>query len=55
MWMLPREDWGEYENAAPVDHLDLAASSRAGAASGTAGRLVPARPRDRRPMTAATP
>ena len=25
MWMLPREAWGEYENAAPVTHLDLAA------------------------------
>ena len=24
MWMPPREDWGAYENAAPVDRLDLA-------------------------------
>lgn len=24
MWMLPREQWGEFENAAPVDRLDLA-------------------------------
>ena len=24
MWMLPREEWGAYENAAPIDHLDLA-------------------------------
>ena len=24
MWMLPREAWGEYENAAPIEHLDLA-------------------------------
>ncbi|MFD7072812.1 VOC family protein [Nocardioides sp. NPDC059952] len=24
MWMLPRADWGEFENAAPVDRLDLA-------------------------------
>jgi len=23
MWMLPRDEWGPYENAAPVDHLDL--------------------------------
>lgn len=23
MWMLPREAWGEYENAAPIDALDL--------------------------------
>ncbi len=25
MWMLPREDWGAYEHAAPIDRLDLAA------------------------------
>ena len=24
MWMLPRDAWGDYENAAPIDHLDLA-------------------------------
>lgn len=24
MWMLPREDWGDYENAVPVERLDLA-------------------------------
>ena len=24
MWMLPREEWGAYENAAPVSRLDLA-------------------------------
>ena len=23
MWMLPREEWGAYENAAPVEALDL--------------------------------
>jgi catechol-2,3-dioxygenase len=23
MWMLPREAWGEYENTAPIDALDL--------------------------------
>ena len=23
VWMLPREEWGEYENAAPIDRLDL--------------------------------
>ena len=28
MWMLPRENWGEYENTAPVDRLDLAAELR---------------------------
>ncbi|HSJ34822.1 MAG TPA: VOC family protein [Acidimicrobiia bacterium] len=25
MWMLPREAWGEHENAAPIEYLDLAA------------------------------
>ena len=25
MWMLPRETWGEFENAAPVERLDLGA------------------------------
>ncbi|PVG81461.1 glyoxalase [Nocardioides gansuensis] len=25
MWMLPRASWGEFENAAPVSRLDLAA------------------------------
>ena len=25
MWMLPRADWGAYENAAPVESLDLRA------------------------------
>ena len=23
MWMLPREEWGAYENAAPIERLDL--------------------------------
>jgi catechol-2,3-dioxygenase len=25
MWMLPREQWGAYENQAPIERLDLAA------------------------------
>lgn len=25
MWLLPRDAWGEYENQAVVEHLDLAA------------------------------
>ncbi|MFI5938232.1 VOC family protein [Actinoplanes sp. NPDC051494] len=41
MWMLPREDWGAYENAAPVDRLDLPAEVRTWTGVGTAGRLVP--------------
>jgi catechol-2,3-dioxygenase len=41
MWMLPREAWGEYEHAAPVDHLDLPAEVRRWTGVGTAGRLLP--------------
>jgi catechol-2,3-dioxygenase len=41
MWMLPREEWGAYENAAPVDALDLAAELRRWGGVGTAGRLAP--------------
>ncbi len=25
MWMLPRDAWGDFENAAPIEHLDLQA------------------------------
>jgi hypothetical protein len=39
--MLPRENWGEYENAAPVDRLDLGAEVARWSGVGTAGRLVP--------------
>jgi catechol-2,3-dioxygenase len=41
MWMLPREAWGEYEHAAPVDRLDLPAEVRRWSGVGTAGRLLP--------------
>ncbi len=41
MWMLPREQWGEYENTAPVEYLDLAAELRRWSGVGTAGRLLP--------------
>jgi catechol-2,3-dioxygenase len=41
MWMLPREDWGEYENAAPVDRLDLGAEVARWSGVGTAGRILP--------------
>jgi catechol-2,3-dioxygenase len=40
MWMLPREHWGAYEHAAPVDHLDLAAEIRRWSGVGTAGRVT---------------
>ncbi|MET7424697.1 VOC family protein [Dactylosporangium sp. NPDC005555] len=36
MWMLPRSAWGEYETAAPVDRLDLAAEVRRWTGVGTA-------------------
>jgi catechol-2,3-dioxygenase len=36
MWMVPREAWGEYENAAPVDALDLRAEVRRWGGVGTA-------------------
>ncbi len=40
MWMLPRADWGEYENAAPVDRLDLDAEVARWSGVRTAGRVV---------------
>lgn len=40
MWMLPRAEWGPYENAAPVESLDLADEVRRWTGVGTAGRLV---------------
>ncbi|PXY36288.1 VOC family protein [Prauserella flavalba] len=40
MWMLPRSEWGAYENAAPVDRLDLAAELRRWGGVPTAGRIV---------------
>ncbi len=40
MWMLPREAWGEYENAAPIDRLDLAAELDRWSGVGTAGHIV---------------
>jgi catechol-2,3-dioxygenase len=41
MWMLPRDAWGDHENAAPVDHLDLAAELRRWTGVPTAGVIVP--------------
>ena len=40
MWMLPREDWGEYENAAPIDRLDLGPRSHRWSGVRTAGQIV---------------
>ena len=41
MWMLPREDWGVYETAAPIDGLDLAAEVARWSGVHTAGRITP--------------
>src|SRR5688572_2336864 len=41
MWMLPREAWGEYESAAPVDRLDLSAELARWSGVRTAGQVVP--------------
>jgi catechol-2,3-dioxygenase len=40
MWMLPREEWGAYENAAPIEHLDLAAELARWSGVRTAGSTV---------------
>ena len=45
MWMLPRAQWGAYENAAPVERLDLAAEVDRWAGVRTAAELVPLDPR----------
>lgn len=39
MWMLPREDWGTYENTAPVEHLDLESELARWSGIHTAGQI----------------
>jgi catechol-2,3-dioxygenase len=41
MWMLPRQAWGVYENAAPIDRLDLDAELARWSGVRTAGRIEP--------------
>ena len=41
MWMLPKAHWGEYENAAPVEHLDLPGEVARWGGVRTAAELVP--------------
>lgn len=41
MWMLPKDEWGAYENAAPIDRLDLSSDVARWAGVGTAAELVP--------------
>ena len=40
MWMLPRDEWGAYESAAPVDRLDLAAEVTRWSGVRTAGQVA---------------
>jgi len=37
--MLPRDQWGPYEHAAPIDHLDLDGEVRRWSAVRTAGQI----------------
>lgn len=41
MWMLPRASWGEFENSAPIEALDLDAEIARWSGTGTAAELVP--------------
>ena len=41
MWMLPREAWGEFENAAPIERLNLQAELDRWSGVRTAGQIVP--------------
>ena len=41
MWMLPQAQWGEYENAAPVERLDLPGEIARWGGTRTAAELVP--------------
>jgi catechol-2,3-dioxygenase len=41
MWMLPKEHWGAYENAAPVERLDLHSEVARWGGVRTAAELVP--------------
>jgi catechol-2,3-dioxygenase len=40
MWMLPRDAWGAYEHAAPIEHLDLDGELRRWSGVRTAGTVV---------------
>lgn len=44
MWMLPKASWGEYENAAPIESLDMSSEVRRWSGVSTAAELVPVRP-----------
>ena len=40
MWMLPHEEWGAYDNAAPVDHPHLPAEVARWSGVRTAGHIT---------------
>lgn len=41
MWMLPRAEWGHYENAAPIEFLDLAEELQKWSGVATADIAIP--------------
>ncbi|MEW6154513.1 MAG: VOC family protein [Actinomycetota bacterium] len=41
MWMLPRDEWGQFEDSATVERLDLDAELARWAGVRTAGRVTP--------------
>jgi hypothetical protein len=41
MWMLPTGEWGPYENAAPINPLDLDTEIRRWSGVRTAAVMVP--------------
>jgi catechol-2,3-dioxygenase len=41
MWMLPKASWGEYENSAPIERLNLAGEVARWGGVRTAAELVP--------------
>jgi catechol-2,3-dioxygenase len=45
MWMVPKDSWGEYANAAPIATLNLAAEVAQWSGVRTAAELVPLEPR----------
>lgn len=45
-WMLPRAEWGAFENSAPIEPLDLGAEVERWAGVGTADELRPILDRD---------
>jgi catechol-2,3-dioxygenase len=41
MWMVPRQAWGEFEDSAPTERLDLEAEVTRWSGTGTSTELVP--------------